>query len=151
MNTAGTLSVYVRSFLSVGRSSGRLPSCGCAARHAALSWGSMIGKGLAEAGRAWSRIRGATQSCHGRVPPAPPPGTKPALSQATAIFSQGPSGRGTAVCARTAEQPTLRITTEARADPKVLLNLSICHLQHEADGRLFGGQPNRRSRHSATI
>src|SRR5450631_1220211 len=93
----------------------------------------MIGKGLAEAGRAWSRISGATQSCHGPIPPAPPPGTKPALSQATAIFSQGPSGRGAAVCARAAEQPTLRITTEARAAPKVLLNLSICHLRHEAD------------------
>src|ERR1022692_1503721 len=78
---------------------------------------------MADAGRDWPCRRGVMQSCLRRFPWGASSCLKPALSQATPIFSQGPSCREVEDWAIARERPASRMVTAVKIAPNLVLIL----------------------------
>src|SRR5579872_4953888 len=136
MNTVGSLTVNVRDAPGAGASERGCAKLGCAATQAAFSSGAITGSGMADAGRDWPCKRGVTQSCLRRFPWGAPSSTKPALSQATPIFSHGPSCRDVEDWAMAREKPASRMVTAVKIAPNLVLMPDTWSLLHLDTHRL---------------
>src|ERR1022692_1129921 len=123
MKRVGSLTVNVRDAPVAEASERGFAKLGCAARQAAFSSGAMTGSGMADAGRDWPCRRGVIQSCLRRFPWGASSCLKPALSQATPIFSQGPSCREVEDWAIARERPASRMVTAVKITPNLVLIL----------------------------